>query len=178
MIVKKLKVIRKKQKSTLLNVNKEKETYKSFNYGPLSKSIQTSFKKHADCKTTFVSKTNLKNLLGNPKSKINDGDKSGVYEIKCDNCEGKYIGQTRRKINIRLKEHKYHFKKNNADKSAIAQHAIQSKHSFSGIKLLKEVQKPEFLEAYETLFIKKNEDVLLNNEPGKFQNSPFLRLCS
>ncbi len=86
----------------------------------------------------------------------------------------KYIGQTKRKIRTRLKEHKANFKNYQDEKSAIVKHSMQFNHSFSSIKLLKEVQNSQYLDAYETIFIKHNLQNLVDNEPGISHNSLFL----
>ncbi|TNN21244.1 reverse transcriptase, partial [Schistosoma japonicum] len=70
-----------------------------------------------------------------------------VYEIKCNDCSAKYVGETSRQLNVRLKEHilcSKHIPKSSNDilklenKSAIALHSIESGHSidFNGIKIL------------------------------------------
>jgi len=56
----------------------------------------------------------------------------------------------------------------------MVKHAIDFGHSFSTFKILKEVQNQDKLDAYETLFINRHKDVLVNNEAGPIQNSPFI----
>lgn len=71
--------------------------------------IQTNSKcvfKHKNINTSIRSTTYFKQLLGKHKTKLLDGGKSGKYKINCDNCEMKYNGQTKRKLKIRIKEHK------------------------------------------------------------------------
>ena|SRR5665811_657668 len=46
---------------------------------------------------------------------------SGVYKIPCGSCQSKYVGQTRRNLDIRLKEHARDLRKMK-DTSAVAQH--------------------------------------------------------
>ena len=48
--------------------------------------------------------TTLRRLLVSPKDKLEPGD--GVYSIDCKNCEGRYIGETKRKLKVRVKEHR------------------------------------------------------------------------
>lgn len=50
-------------------------------------------------------------------------DKSGVYELKCKNCNGVYIRETRRKLGIRIKEHK-----NDNKYSSMKKHLKQTRH--------------------------------------------------
>jgi len=175
MIYKKQKKMKKNARTTLLaNQSVKVEKWKSMSYTKHSKGIAKSFKKHANVNISFTSKCSLKSLLGNPKSKIEDLEKSGIYEIPCNDCPKKYIGQTKRKIKTRMKEHQLHLRNGRTENSAMAKHAVESDHSFTKINLLKEVNKEAHLDAYETIFIKKNETNLVNNEPGLFQNSPFL----
>ncbi|KAJ8946277.1 hypothetical protein NQ318_023128 [Aromia moschata] len=67
-------------------------------------------------------------LLGNPKDKINNNEKSGIYEISCKDCDQKYIGQTKRSILTRFKEHMAHLKYGRTEKSCVAQHAFDNNH--------------------------------------------------
>ena len=50
----------------------------------------------------------LQQLLGNPKDKIELNERSGIYEISCKDCNLKYVGQSKRSIIIRFKEHMAH----------------------------------------------------------------------
>lgn len=86
----------------------------------------------------------------------------------------KYIGQTKRNLKTRLKEHKTNLKYYQEEKSAIVKHSLQFNHKFSNIKLIKEVQNSQYLDAYETLYIKNNLQNLVNNEHGVLHNSPLL----
>ena len=45
----------------------------------------------------------LINILVHPKDKLEPGE--GVYSIDCKHCEPKYIGETKRKLAVRVKEH-------------------------------------------------------------------------
>ncbi|VEL33398.1 unnamed protein product [Protopolystoma xenopodis] len=47
---------------------------------------------------------------------------SEVYRIKCDNCEQKYVGETGRKIGLRIKEHQRLCRNMDAQRSEIAEH--------------------------------------------------------
>lgn len=87
-----------------------------------------------------------------------------------------YIGQTRRNLQKRFKEHQACFKYSNVERSAMAKHAISLNHSFTKINLMKEVQNYKYLDAWETLHIKKNQNHLVNNEPGPLIDSPFLNV--
>lgn len=60
-----------------------------------------------------------------------------VYNIQCQNCESNYVGQTKRQLNNRIKEHKNYVKKANQN-SVIAEHFLQTGHEFdwSSIRIL------------------------------------------
>jgi hypothetical protein len=51
----------------------------------------------------------------------------GIYRIPCE-CGRVYIGQMGRSVDIRLKEHQWHIRLENPDKSAIAEHSIDQGH--------------------------------------------------
>lgn len=67
----------------------------------------------------------ISNILNNAKSNTNKLEKSGVYQIQCDQCRTSYIGQTQRALKQRLKEHL----RINNDNSSFAQHLREYKHS-------------------------------------------------
>lgn len=59
-------------------------------------------------------------------------------------------------------------------KSVIVKHSLQLNHIFFNILILNEVTNSNYLDAFETLFIKYNPKYSVNNEPGIFHNSLFL----
>ena len=86
----------------------------------------------------------LRQLLVHPKDKIDQPKKSEViYEIPCKNCKLSYVGETARKLETRLKEHRVEYEKSmetkftrstrkqsetEINKSAITDHAKQCNH--------------------------------------------------
>ena len=56
-------------------------------------------------------------------------DKKVVYKICCSQCDCVYVGETNRDKEVRMKEHQKDIK-NFSDKSNIARHVIDNKHSF------------------------------------------------
>jgi hypothetical protein len=63
----------------------------------------------------------LGNVLGNPKDKVDARDRSCIYEITCS-CSSKYIGETGRSLNSRLKEHQAATRNGKTQASAVAKH--------------------------------------------------------
>jgi len=53
-----------------------------------------------------------------------------VYKIQCKDCEATYVGQTKRQLKTRLKEHKTNIKLDQSKHSVISEHIIKYNHSF------------------------------------------------
>lgn len=112
----------------------------------------------------------LSNKLGkyfpSSKDRIENSQCSGVvYKIPCSGCDKCYIGQTGRKVEVRLKEHKASEKNGHKDNvCALARHAYQNKHSFDihNFKILDKVDNKNKREFSEMFFIKKFEDNIVN----------------
>jgi len=48
----------------------------------------------------------LRNILVHPKDKVKDEEKTElIYQIPCKNCPSSYVGETGRKLGLRMKEH-------------------------------------------------------------------------
>ena len=64
------------------------------------------------------------------KDKIAIHRKSGVvYEVKCEDCDDSYIGESGRCLEVRIGEHKRHVKKGEVGRSAIAEHVMLKSHT-------------------------------------------------
>lgn len=50
-------------------------------YFSTSKTVQKTFKKHSIINISLSSNAKLKNILGNPKNRIENKQKSGIYKI-------------------------------------------------------------------------------------------------
>ena len=51
-----------------------------------------------------------------------------VYEVSCQNCPFVYIGQTKRDLKSRIKEHQRAIKVQWPEKSALCQHSMENDH--------------------------------------------------
>lgn len=71
----------------------------------------------------------LQKLLVNNKDITTDLDKSGVYRLKCNDCNAEYIGKTYRHLKTRIKEHLYAMK-SGSRASHFANHLIEFNHNF------------------------------------------------
>jgi hypothetical protein len=73
----------------------------------------------------YSNKRKLRDILGNPKDKFEVLEKSGVYQVECTGCDAVYIGQTKRCLKTRYKEHYSSIRLNHPEKSNIARHVLQ-----------------------------------------------------
>jgi len=53
-----------------------------------------------------------------------------VYKISCNDCNASYVGQTKRQLKTRLKEHSNNIKSDTSKHSVITQHIIEYSHTF------------------------------------------------
>jgi len=53
-----------------------------------------------------------------------------VYKINCKNCDASYVGQTKRQIRTRIKEHYNNIKTDKSKHSVITEHIINFNHNF------------------------------------------------
>lgn len=133
--------------------------------------------------TTPTSKIyQLKNLLGSTKDKKELGEKCGIYKIQCPQCNKAYIGQTKRLITKRVKEHireaaiaKKKKRKIAEQRSAVARHIMEEGHNITlkDITAIREVTEWRKLEAYESLYISKEAPENLMNTDKGFGYSPL-----
>lgn len=81
-------------------------------------------KKQYNIKTVYTPWKKIGNVLRSPKDYI-PLQHPGVYKVDCS-CGSSYIGQTKRSIATRIHEHIRAVKNNDQQKSAIAEHLLQS----------------------------------------------------
>lgn len=119
----------------------------------------------------FSSGQKLQQLLGTTKDMTQKHEKSGMYKVTCKQCVKVYIGQSRRQVLDRFKEHIRCIKNNQPKKSAVAFHAIEKLHlniKNYTVDLIKPLSDNFKLDAWESWFIykyKANSD-LMNIEPS------------
>jgi hypothetical protein len=131
----------------------------------------------------YSNKRKLRDILGNPKDKFEVLEKSGVYQVECTGCDAVYIGQTKRCLKTRFKEHYSSIRLNHPEKSNIARHVLQKINdsqdhtiSLDQLTLIKEVRKPSELDAYESFYIsrrKKEGANLMNVAAGRISSRLF-----
>ena len=84
----------------------------------------------------------LSSLLPKPKDVINFEQKRGlVYQTSCRDCNAVYVGETRRSVRTRKREHADAVKTFNTKKSALSQHVMDFDHTrridWDNVKILK-----------------------------------------
>lgn len=85
-----------------------------------------------------------------------------VYKINCKDCDISYIGQTKRHLSTRIKEHFRNIKMHSSNLSVVSKHKIEYNHDFDWslpiiLHCEKYVRKREIAEMF---FIKKNKNTI------------------
>ena len=109
----------------------------------------------------FSPLNNIRKILKSVKDPINPSLKKGVYMIPCE-CEKAYIGETRRSIQTRVKEHCADIRLNRTQKYALAQHSDGTKHPIriEDMKVLAQVDNWSLRRVREAIEIVKNPNFL------------------
>ncbi|XP_058819272.1 uncharacterized protein LOC131682082 [Topomyia yanbarensis] len=150
-------------------------TYASVPYVPgLSEKLAKIFKKH-NTRLAFKPRDKIKNrIFTKLKDPIPPGkQKNVVYSIPCGTDDGKvYIGQTGRKLETRVAEHKNDAKKNDA-RTGLSQHTLQVGHifDFANTQILERIENQESRTTAEMFHIKmlgEDKTVNLQRECGTF----------
>lgn len=182
LVYKQMKRVRRDERSTLFTQNKtctqSNTRHIAINYVPeISNRLHKSFNR-VGFAIAHTNTNKLRTSFGSTKDKKPTERKCGIYEITCPICQRKYIGQTKRAVLCRIKEHKQYINKKSMHTS-IAAHVYDSNndepHLFDPIenyKLIKNVNQPCKLDAYESLYISIN-DKLLNIDECPIQSNLF-----
>ena len=123
--------------NTTTNKNK-RNRFISLPYVKELESFINNFFKQHNTNVVYSTKNKLNNIikLGKDKTKTCD-NVNVVCKIKCKDCSASYVGQTGRRLNVRIKEHakKYDMQDDN---SSLYIHKIDNNHTinFSNIKIL------------------------------------------
>jgi len=102
---------------------------------PYVKSISESFlpivNKHGFDIAYSVPNT-LNKFIRKGKDRIDSKSQNDVvYKINCLNCDNSYVGQTKRQLGTRLKEHMSDIKKKNGALSVISNHRLEHNHDMN-----------------------------------------------
>lgn len=172
----KQKFLRNSQSTFYRNATQQTTKRVKMVYFPaVTNKLENIFNKHK-LKFAYNSTTKIKNYLKSGKIENKDEfSKSGIYKIDCSSCEFVYIGQCCRKISTRFAEHISHLKHNELEKSAVANHIFNTSHTITrdNLQLLKEVNDKRQLDAYESLFMYKYKNHLMNTKSAPISSNLF-----
>lgn len=123
-----------------------------------------------DIRTAFSTVSTLRQQL----TKVKDVDpllsRAGVvYSIPCSDCEQYYIGETKRALGTRLKEHQANTRRGETEKSAIAEHAWKKDHrpAWDETSILAQARNENTLRIKEAFCIMTAEqEKILNRDRG------------
>ena len=81
-------------------------------------------------KVVFTSSSSLKNILCNHKSKLPPNSHPGVYKVDCKCGQIAYVGETKKRISSRIKEHEKDVCKGRWSNSGLAEHTQTCENEF------------------------------------------------
>ena len=90
-------------------------------------------------RVSFRPHTTLRQLLSRPKDRVPEKELTGVvYQVPCAGCPATYVGQTGRRLDQRLSEHRRAVESGQAATSALAEHAWGAHHpvDWDNVKVL------------------------------------------
>ena len=117
--------------------------------------------------TCFKPHQTLRQILVAPKDKTKTEDQTGVvYRIPCGGCDKVYVGETKRSVGERIKEHTAKIANN---LSAVAEHHQKTGHEpdLDNVKVLCREDKLLPRKVREAIFIKKETSPTLNRDGGR-----------
>ena len=121
----------------------------------------------------------LNSLIRRVKDPLPLEEKIGVvYKINCANCSSSYIGQTKRQLDTRIKEHFNNIKVHNSNYSVISNHRLDNGHNFdwSAPEILHHEKYVGKREIAEMFFIKKFDNTINLQKDTENLNNVYEKL--
>ncbi|UYV84189.1 hypothetical protein LAZ67_X001476 [Cordylochernes scorpioides] len=117
-------------KKVTLTVNR---TRGFIDFSPTNQRIAHDLRKYG-IQFTYRSTSTTGHILRNPITKPGvkhdvQHKSNAIYSVACNDCESVYVGETGRKIENRIKEHKYNISSKDP-RSLLYQHTLNTGHSF------------------------------------------------
>ena len=169
------KIVRKHKQKTRVNTSytDNNRRYVSATYSNLMPLILHNTFIKFDRNISFKTNNNIYKQLINDVSHIKKQiyEKTGIYKLKCNDCDKFYLGQTGRPFYIRYKEHLPTKNLTNI-KSNFARHIVNNGHKYSNINNNLEpihiCSKGQYMNAIEEFEIYRNfkthPDIILNDQ--------------
>lgn len=158
----------------------DKPKFSAINFHPLAHNAVKQCFDNNNVKLIPKSSQKISQLLNSTKDRRASNERSGIYKAVCDepNCNAIYIGQTRRELKTRIKEHLNYIRNLEPYKSGIAHHAIEHRHNINenNFTLLKSEQFLNRLNILESLYIYINKEHSVNRDGGPFVSDLFTLL--
>jgi hypothetical protein len=129
--------------------------------------------KNTQVRIAFKPGNTIQPLITNKRHNHNT---SGIYEITCNTCKLKYVGQTGRDTSVRHKEH-IRYIRNNSNTSAYAMHSLDNRHEYgmavSTLKLIQPCRKGAHMNGWESLYIHmyREQGKLITEQQAQEHNS-------
>jgi hypothetical protein len=148
-------------------------------FGPALRRITDLFK-GSNVKTAFRTTNTIQKQL--PKKQNNQQNPSGIYSLKCNTCNKKYVGQTGRDIDTRYTEHIRYIRTNNPQ-SAYGTHILQNRHEYGPknetLKLLKACNKGTQMNCWETMNMQQlyQREILIGEQQVCELNPLYSCIC-
>jgi hypothetical protein len=99
----------------------------------------TKLFKNANLKISFKTINTIGKLIDNNKTiNPNKFNKCGIYQLICQDCKRKYMGQIDRPFYTRCQDHFHNYKDGNGI-SKFAQHRLENKHSIGTMEDIMEI---------------------------------------
>ena len=149
---------------------------------PRKKVIFTHFSALIRHVTNLLKQTNLKVVFRTIKTIQQQfmknqayKDPSGIHKLKCNTCNGLYVGQSDGEINVRYEEHIRNIRTNNST-SAYVKHILENKHDYRTKKTphsLEACQRGTRMNCWEALYIQAfhQQKVLITKQQVSDTNS-------
>ena len=104
----------------------------TFTYTGKETNFITNLFRETNLKIAFRTSNTTQSLLKHKQQPPDIYTQSGVYKLKCPDCNKAYVGQIGRSFQVRFNEHKNAFK-TNSHTSNFAKHLNEQAHSFGSI---------------------------------------------
>jgi hypothetical protein len=165
-----------------VKVTNNTKKWATFTYRSAKVRKITNLLKQTDTRITFKStNTVLQRTTRKNHHTTQNFEQSGIYQLTCKTCQKVYVGQTRRSLTARYREHTRYIK-NNDSQSAYALHILQNLHEYGTINdtvtLLQPIHTTTLLLPYEQLFIQNyHQKGKLIPEQQRAEPKPLLQLA-
>jgi len=102
---------------------------------PYVKNISENFKRVAkkyNLNLAFSTTNSFSNFIKTGKDRLSVSSHCNVvYRIDCNDCEANYVGQTKRRLNTRIRKHLNDIKKSTGTLSVVSDHRLKLNHDFN-----------------------------------------------